>query len=335
MLETMAEQTITSGKDVYELGERIGVGGMAEVFAARAVRSGERVAVKRVPPSIAADEDFLRMFIDEARIGCLVDHENLVTVLDLGKSGEGYFMVQEFVDGHPAAVFLDRVSPHERDSMVCHVVWRVALALDHLHTLVDDKGQAAKVIHRHVCPNNILVGVDGVPRLLIDLGIAPAASHLRATKTQAGVLRGRVAYTSPDMVRGLPLDGRCDLYALGIVLYEWLAGQPAYTFKSVFELLEKVRNVDIVPLRVVRPDVPALLNHVVARALAREPDDRYPTAAAMADDLLEAVRELGLERSTAAVAATVARAFPRVGGVGSVGNVLDDLEAVPSGRPRG
>jgi serine/threonine protein kinase len=315
----MAGKTISSGKGVYELGERIGVGSMAEVFSARAVTSGERVAVKRLLPSLAADEEFITMFIDEARIGCLVDHE----VLDLGKSGDAYFMVQEFVDGHPAAAFLERVSPRERDAMVCHVVGRVALALDHLHTLVDDKGQAAKVIHRDVCPNNILVGVDGVPRL-IDLGIARAASHLR--------------YTSPDLVRGLPLDGRCDLYALGIVLYEWLAGQPAYTFKSDFELLEKVRYVDIVPLRVVRADVPALLNHVVARALAREPDDRYPTAAAMANDLLEAVRELGLERSTAAVAATVARAFPRVGSVGSVGsvgNVLDDLEAVPSGRPRG
>lgn len=330
----MAENSIASGKDVYELGERIGVGGMAEVFSARAITSGERVAIKRLLPSFAADEEFIRMFIDEARIGCLVDHENLVTVLDLGKSGEAYFMVQEFVDGHPAAAFLDRVSPRERDAMVCHVVWRVALALDHLHTLVDDKGQAALVIHRDVCPNNILVGVDGVPRL-IDLGIARAASHLRATKTQAGVLRGRFASMSPEQVRGLPIDGRCDLYALGIVLYEWLGGQRAYTFKSDFELFEKVRKADIVPLRIVRPDVPAVLEHVVARALAVDPDDRYPTAAAMADDLLEVVRELGLERSTAAVAATVARAFPRVGGVGSVGNVLDDLEAVPSGRPRG
>ena len=134
---------------------------------------------------------------------------------------------------------------------------------------------------------------------------------------------------SPEQVRGLPIDGRTDLYALGIVLYEWLAGRRAYVARTDFELLEKVRNGDIAPLRSVRPNVPLALEQVVTRALAMDPDDRYATAAAMSADLLHAVRQLGLERSTAAIAAAVDRAYrPPV----ADDAVLDDLEAVPSGR---
>jgi serine/threonine-protein kinase len=144
----------------------------------------------------------------------------------------------------------------------------------------------------------------------------------------AGILKGRHAAMSPEQVRGLPADGRSDLYALGIVLYEWLAGRRAYVAQSDFDLLEKIRKGHIAPLRTVRPGVPVALEHVVVRALALDPDDRYATAAAMSDDLLEAVRDLGLERSTAAVAAAMARAFRPA----SDDKVLDDLEAVPSGR---
>lgn len=328
----MTAPLLVTDNDAYEWGGRIGVGQMAEVFSGKARSTGARVAIKRLLPALATSPEFVDMFVDEARIGRLLRHENLVAVLDVGMHGEDHCMVLERIDGVGAEALLANLPVSERDAIALHIVERVARALHHLHTLIDPTGQQAQIVHRDVCPNNVVVDVSGVPRL-IDLGIAHAAPHLRVTQTQGGVLKGRFSYMSPEQVVGQRPAARDDLFALGAVLYEWLAGQRAFVDDSDFRVLEKVRAVDFVPLDNVRPDLPPVVRAFVARALARDRDDRFTSAQSFAAHLAAAIDAVG-ERSSAALAAAVSAAFPSVQRRDVVAAALDELEAVPPGATR-
>ncbi|MCC7536652.1 MAG: protein kinase [Deltaproteobacteria bacterium] len=272
----------------YYLLERINVGGMAEVFKAKAfgVEGFERlVAVKRILPSIAEDEEFITMFIDEAKIAVQLTHPNIAQIFDLGKVGDAYFIALEYVHGKDMRAIFDRARKKGEPlpiPMACYQVMKMCEGLDYAHNKRDGSGRELNLVHRDVSPQNILVSYDGDVKL-IDFGIAKAAG--KAGKTQAGILKGKFGYMSPEQVRGLPLDRRSDIFSVGIVMYELLTGERLFVGESDFSTLEKVRNVEIMPPSTYNRRIPEELEQIVLKALAKDVDDRYQTAMDLHDDL--------------------------------------------------
>ena len=265
----------------YYLLDRINIGGMAEVFQAKAfgVEGFERfVAVKKILPSIAEDAEFISMFIDEAKICVQLNHANIAQIFDLGKVGDSYFIAMEYVSGQDARAVFNRARKLGRNiplEIACYVGLRVCEGLDYAHNKKDSFGRELNIIHRDVSPQNILVSNEGEVKI-IDFGIAKAAN--KASRTQAGILKGKFGYMSPEQVRGLPFDKRSDIFSTGIVLYELLTCERLFLGETDFSTLEKVRNVDIVPPREHNPLISPELERITLKSLARSPEDRYQTA---------------------------------------------------------
>ncbi len=272
----------------YYLLERINVGGMAEVFKAKSfgVEGFERiVAVKRILPSIAEDQEFITMFIDEAKVAVQLTHANIAQIFDLGKVGDAYFIAMEYVHGRDVRAIFDRARKIEQPipvPMACYNIMKVCEGLDYAHNKKDAAGRDLNLVHRDVSPQNILISYDGEVKV-IDFGIAKAAT--RSAKTQAGILKGKFGYMSPEQVRGLPLDRRSDIFSIGICLYELLTVERLFQGESDFSTLEKVRNVEIMPPSTYNPKIPDELEQIVLKALSKEVEDRYQTAMDLHDDL--------------------------------------------------
>jgi eukaryotic-like serine/threonine-protein kinase len=233
----------TFGK--YLLLERVNVGGMAEVFIAKAfgVEGFERIlAIKKILPTMAEDEEFITMFIDEARISVQLNHANVVHIHELGKHDEAFFIAMEYVPGRDLRTMLERYRRRKEIMPTAQAVYvgsKICEGLDYAHRKKDARGQELHIIHRDVSPQNILCSYEGEVKI-IDFGIAKAAN--RSQKTQAGILKGKFGYMSPEQVRGLPIDRRSDIFALGVILYEMLTGEKLFVGESDFSTLEKVRN---------------------------------------------------------------------------------------------
>jgi serine/threonine protein kinase len=240
-------QPVKFGK--YLLLERIAVGGMAEVFVAKAfgVEGFERLlAIKKILPTMGEDAEFISMFVDEARIAVQLSHANIVQVLELGKHDESLYIAMEYISGRDLRQLLERFRKLQQPmpiAQACLTVAEVCEALDYAHRKKDARGHALGIVHRDVSPQNVLISFDGEVKL-IDFGIAKAESRLQ--KTQAGILKGKFSYMSPEQVMGLPVDGRSDIFAAGILLWELVCGEKLFTGDSDFAVLEKVRN-GIVP----------------------------------------------------------------------------------------
>lgn len=277
---------ISFGK--YYLLERINVGGMAEVFKAKTcgVEGFERLlAVKRILPNIAEDDEFIEMFIDEAKIAVQLNHANIAQIFDLGRVGESFFIALEYVHGKDLRAIFDRGRAlHEPMpiSQACFIIMKVCEGLDYAHNKRDSNGREMHIVHRDVSPQNILISYEGEVKL-VDFGIAKAAG--KASKTRAGILKGKFGYMSPEQVRGLPLDRRSDIFSVGIVLYELLTGERLFTGESDFSTLEKVRNVEILPPSTYNPRIIGELEQIILRALAKDVEDRYQNAIDLHDDL--------------------------------------------------
>jgi serine/threonine protein kinase len=273
----------------YLLLERLNVGGMAEVFVAKAfgVEGFERIlAIKKILPTMAEDEEFITMFIDEARISVQLNHTNVVHIHELGKHEDAYYIAMEYVPGKDLRALLERFRRRKEimpTAMAVYCGTKVCEGLDYAHRKKDPRGVDLGIIHRDVSPQNILISYDGDVKI-IDFGIAKAAN--RSQKTQAGILKGKFGYMSPEQVRGLPVDRRSDIFAVGVVLYEMLTGEKLFVGESDFSTLEKVRNADVPTLRQFNPSVPAGLEKVVLKALAREVEDRYQWASDLQEDLM-------------------------------------------------
>src|SRR3954469_15532187 len=272
----------------YYLLERINVGGMAEVFKAKTfgVEGFERLlAVKRILPNIAEDEEFITMFIDEAKIAVQLQHANIAQIFDLGKVDDSFFIALEYVHGRDLRSIFDRMRNKAESlpiAMACYVIMQVCEGLDYAHNKRDAQGRELHLVHRDVSPQNVLIGYEGECKL-IDFGIAKAAG--KAGKTQAGILKGKFGYMSPEQVRGLPIDRRSDIFAVGIVLYELLTNERLFVGESDFSTLEKVRNVEILPPSSYNKKIPDELERIVLKALAKDPEDRYQNAIDLHDDL--------------------------------------------------
>ncbi len=295
----------------FLLVERLAVGGMAEVFAAveRGDSSARLFAVKRILPTLAEDRELVRMFLDEARLVVQLDHPGIVPVHELGKLGGGYYIAMDYVAGRDLRVLAERFRrrgerlPVEVTALVAA---RAADALDHAHRGRSADGGELRVVHRDVSPANVLVGFDGTVRM-IDFGIAQAALR-RGAGSQ--VLRGKFGYMSPEMVRGLPVDRRSDVFALGVVLHELLTGERLFTAPTELAVMEKVRAARAGPPSAANAAVPPELDRVVLRALAREPEARFAWASELRDALAPWARRTGPGGGAAALARLMAETFP-------------------------
>lgn len=293
----------------FLLVDRVAVGGMAEVFAA--VRPGDgpgrAYAVKRMLPTLAEHEDLVRMFLDEARLQVQLEHPGIVPVHELGRIQSRYYMAMDYVAGRDLRELLDRTRAEGERlpvALAAHLAWRILDALDHAHRRRDASGKELRIVHRDVSPANVLVGFDGVPRM-IDFGVAQAAVRRRS---RPDVLRGKFGYMSPEMVRGLPIDRRSDVFAVGIVLHEVLTGVRLFTGPSELAVMEKVRASEVRPPSEANPSVPRGLDAVVLRALAREPEARFAWASEMRDALLPFTRGAAPD-DPGPLARAMARAF--------------------------
>jgi serine/threonine protein kinase len=319
----------------YYLLERINVGGMAEVFKAKTVgvEGFERiVALKRILPSIAEDEEFITMFIDEAKIAVQLQHANIAQIFDLGKVDDSYFIALEYVNGRDLRGIFDDLKKQGQVMpmpQVCHVIMQLCEGLDYAHNKRDAQGRDLNLVHRDVSPQNVLIGYEGEVKL-IDFGIAKAAG--KASKTQAGILKGKFGYMSPEQVRGLPIDRRSDIFALGIVLYEMLTGERLFIGESDFSTLEKVRNVEIVPPSSFNADIPEKLERIVLKALEKNVEDRYQNAIDLHDDLQMFMHSVGQFSSRKDLSAWMKRVFseemPQAGDSAEMEEVeeIDDVE---------
>jgi serine/threonine protein kinase len=330
----------------YYLLERINVGGMAEVFKAKTVgvEGFERiVALKRILPSIAEDEEFITMFIDEAKIAVQLQHANIAQIFDLGKVDDSYFIALEYVNGRDLRGIFDdlrKVGQVMPMPQVCYLIMQLCEGLDYAHNKRDAQGRELNLVHRDVSPQNVLLGYDGEVKL-IDFGIAKAAG--KASKTQAGILKGKFGYMSPEQVRGLPIDRRSDIFALGIVLYEMLTSERLFIGESDFSTLEKVRNVEIIPPSSFNSEIPDKLESIVLKALEKNVEDRYQNAIDLHDDLQLFMHSVGQFSSRKDLSAWVKRTFPAELPQGQAVEefeeeieVLEDVETVTSGvRPDG
>ncbi|MBI5548372.1 MAG: serine/threonine protein kinase, partial [Deltaproteobacteria bacterium] len=261
---------------------------MAEVW--RAKTFGEQgfeklVAIKRILPNIAEDDEFITMFIDEAKITVQLTHANIAQTFDLGKIGDSYFIALEYVAGKDLRAIFDRCRKRNETApipMVCYMVSKMCEGLDYAHRKRSSTGMELRIIHRDVSPQNCLVSFEGEIKV-IDFGIAKAANQ--ATKTQAGILKGKFGYMSPEQVRGLPLDQRSDVFAAGVVLYEMLTGERLFVGDSDFSVLERVRQAEILPPTKYNHRIPDGLEKIVLKALAKEPEERFQWASDLADAL--------------------------------------------------
>jgi serine/threonine protein kinase len=298
----------------YYLLERINVGGMAEVFRSKAygVEGFERlVAVKRILPNIAEDKDFIKMFIDEAKIAVQLNHANIAQIFDLGVVDTSYYIALEHVHGRDLRAVFDRGRSQGEPMPVaqaCFVIMKVCEGLDYAHNKRDQSGGELHLVHRDVSPQNVLVSFEGEVKI-IDFGIAKAAG--KGSKTQAGILKGKFGYMSPEQVRGLPIDRRSDVFSCGIVLYELLTGERLFVGESDFSTLEKVRNVEILPPSTYNRKIPDELERIVLKALAKDVEDRYQNAIDLHDELQAFVYTAGEFYSRKDLAAWMKRTFAK------------------------
>jgi serine/threonine protein kinase len=302
-----AEETFTLGR--YVITGRIASGGMATVYRARLESEGgfaREFAVKVIHPHLAAADGFRERFLDEARVASRANHPNVVATIDSDQDRGYHYLVLELVDGitlrqlqvndlHRSTTSEGaHLSPAEAARVVCDA----ARGLHAVHSVADEHGESLDVVHRDLSPHNLMLDVTG-RTVLIDLGLAKARGQLGHTQT--GVLCGKLPYMSPEQSRVAPLDARSDVFSLGSVLFELAVGQPPFGDDHTPGTLDKLRKCDTDRLArlLVEADVPSWLTQVMLGCLRRDPDDRYPSAAALADALDESMRRAGVSESEA------------------------------------
>ncbi len=282
----------------YELLRRIATGGMAEVYLAR--RAGPHgfqklVAVKRILPQYALDPDFVAMFIDEARVCARLGHPNIVQVFDFGEQDGELYMAMEYVDGTTGARLIRGAAGRNEDiplDVCLHIALSVLRALDYAHSARDDGGKPLSLVHRDVSPGNVLIDRSGAVKLT-DFGIARAAEIER--RTDAGQLKGKLGYMSPEQVLGRELDSRSDIFTVGIVLAEMLILRPLFSGGKELDVLLRIRDADVSAVDRAGSRVPDDVRSILLRALARDPALRWATAGAFADAIEEIVRRRRLQ----------------------------------------
>ena len=279
----------------YELVGHLASGGMAEIFLGRlrGPRGFEHpVVIKRVLPALARTREFVDMFVDEANIVAAVRHPNVVAVHEFGHENDELFLVMEYLEGESVGGLARRLWSRGEAldrRLAAHILAEACAGLHAAHELSDEKGIPRDLVHRDVTPQNIFVTYRGAVKL-IDFGIAKAAN--RHTKTEAGQIKGKFGYMSPEQCFGRPLDRRTDIFALGTLLYELTTSRRLFRRESDLETLKAITEGPVVPPSEIVPDYPPALEAICLRALQRRREDRYATAAEMRRDLASAIASM-------------------------------------------
>ncbi|MEO7095101.1 MAG: serine/threonine-protein kinase, partial [Polyangiales bacterium] len=281
----------------YIVYEQLGSGGMAAVHRAeQAGIEGFRkvVALKRMLPHVAANEDMVRAFVREARLASYLRHTNVPQTYELGKVDDIYFIAMELIEGRSLRDVLRRCASLKKVMPVSHslnVLNQLCDALDYAHNLCDDQGTPLGIIHRDVSPSNVIVAEDGVVKL-IDFGIAKASAA--GMQTMSGTIKGKYGYMAPEYLDG-NLDARADLFAIGVIAHELLTNRPLFTTNDDIDTLQRVRLMEIEPPSRKNPAIPPEIDDVVMTALERDPEKRWQHATALRTALTTLTQRLGLQ----------------------------------------
>ena len=288
----------------YYLYERIAVGGMAEIYKAKmyGVDGFEKnMVVKQILPQYAKHKEFIQMFIDEAKICVTLSHGNIVPVYELGQIDGIYFISMEHVDGKNLGELLDSGIEEEKPLSVPHALFiasEILAGLDYAHRKTNDQGEPQAIVHRDVSPQNILISFEGEVKI-VDFGIARAATKMHAT--EAGVIKGKFGYMSPEQALGKEVDARSDVFAAGILLYEMLTLERLFAGGTEVNTLERVKRADVPTPSRTNPNLPPQLDGIVFKALARKQSDRYQSAGEMRLALSRFLYQLPEEASSKTV----------------------------------
>ena len=297
----------------YILQRKVARGGMAELFLADYVRRDgfrRKVAVKRILPHLAGNKDFIKMFTREARLAALLQHPNIVQIFDYGKIENAYFIAMEYIDGKDLGEIISAMNQGLTVEQTVFIILQICKGLDYSHTKRDDKGKAFHIVHRDISPQNMLISYQGEVKIS-DFGISKARSE--PSLTQAGVVKGKLAYLSPEQALGESINQQADIYALGLVFYETLTGKRVYKFSSDIEAIRTIPKKDIDPLIKSMPDLPEEVNRIVMKCLEKDKDSRYQDVSALYNDLLACKKELKFTFDTADLADFMSTRFKKSG----------------------
>jgi serine/threonine protein kinase len=296
----------------YRVIEKLASGGMAEVF--RAESAGlegfkKQVAIKRVLPHLSEKKKFISMFLDEARLSAHLSHSNCVQVFDIGVGDNAYFIVMEYVDGADLKAVMETLKKQGRELPVEEAVFiaiKICEGLCYAHELTDQDGRPFAVVHRDVSPPNVLMTKHGEIKI-VDFGLAKASSQLE--KSEPGIIKGKFSYLSPEAALGKDVDHRTDIFAVGIILWEMLAGRRLFLGDTDFATVKLVQQAAIPPLTKINTKVTPELERIVGRALARDPAQRYQStrdlAVALNDFLYRYGKSVGSFRIATLVQSTI------------------------------
>jgi serine/threonine protein kinase/predicted ATPase len=261
----------------YQMVRRVGAGGMAEVFLASiAVAQGlnKQLVIKKIHPAYARSDQFLSMFVDEAKIALSLNHPNIVQVFDFGQVGQTFFLAMEYIEGVDLLRVLQETTRANKRvplDIAAYIVQQVAKGLDYAHRKTDQYGDPLGIVHRDISPQNVLVSWDGAVKI-VDFGIARAAG----IKEEEGVIKGKYAYMAPEHARGMPVDRRADVFATGVLLFELVCGRPLFLGRGK-EVLEQAKAGAIPSPRKLNPDIPKDLEATILKALTFDRDSRFQT----------------------------------------------------------
>lgn len=295
----------------FYLLEKLAVGGMAEIYKAKTYGAEgfeKLLAIKRILPHCSADKDFIRMLIDEAKLSVLLSHANVVQVYDLGKVGEDFFISMEYINGVNLRDILYRCREQNRPcppELAIFIASEICKGLDYAHRKRDSKQKPLNIVHRDVSPQNILISFEGEVKI-VDFGIAKAAMNI--SHTMAGILKGKIAYMSPEQALGKTVDYRTDLFSTGIILYECLTGTKLFSGESQFEVLKKIRTTRVSAAKLPE-EIPAPLRNLLGKALAYTTKERYQTAGDMQSELTKALYSTYVDFTPQRLAAFVRELF--------------------------
>jgi serine/threonine protein kinase/cytochrome c-type biogenesis protein CcmH/NrfG len=271
----------------YLILDKIATGGMAELYQAKitSVEGFEKlVAIKKILPNLSQDKNLVNMFIDEAKLAAMLTHQNIAQIYDLGSKEGAYFIAMEYISGKDLRIIINKSKekglPLTLENAL-YITSRICSGLDYSHNLKDFQGNPLKLIHRDISPQNILVTYEGEIKI-VDFGIAKAAK--KTSDTREGLIKGKVAYMSPEQASSKPIDNRSDIFSTGILLWELVTGERMFAGTDL-KVLDRVRKADFQPAEAIVPDLPFEVVEILSKALARSPSRRYKSCAAMQADL--------------------------------------------------
>jgi serine/threonine protein kinase len=280
----------------YRVIDRLASGGMAEVFIAESAGIEgfkKRVCIKRVLPHLSEKKRFIAMFLDEARLSAHLSHSNVVQVFDIGVGDKTYFIVMEYVEGAD----LKQVIKHVRDNnrvfpieQAIYICGKMCEGLAYAHEETNENGEPLNAVHRDISPPNVLLSKHGEVKI-VDFGLAKASTQLE--KSEAGIIKGKFSYLAPEAAHGNEVDARADIFAVGIILWEMLAGRRLFQGQSDYETVKQVQAAKIPPITKLNPEADDHLESILARALACDRDKRYGNAQGLGRDLARYLYKLG------------------------------------------